>query len=477
MTIVEVPGIGDVEFPDDMTDDQISDAIKKNLAPQEPAPEPTFGDKALDVAKNFGSAAIRPIVKGVTGIPGVFADGTMTAWNLLSGQNNEMPSHATNRVLDQYTRKPEGVIGKGSEFVSSALVGSFMPAPQIKNPAPTNFVKPSANPVRDATLAAGRQEGLVVPPSTTNPSLLNRSLESIGGKVGTAQDASIKNQSIFNDLAKRSIGMTDDITPDALKAVRAQASQANQAIRQTGDIATDPKFDSAIADVLSKYKSAGGVSKKLAQTEIEDIANSFEKTFPASDAVDAVQVLRDRATAAYAKGDAEVGKGYRALSKALEDQIERHLATKGSNGADLLKSFREGRQLMAKTYSLEKALNPSTGNVQAAKLAAQLAKGKPLSGELKTIAQFAQAFPKASREIVDSGSVRNTDVILGAGAALLKKEPTLLLYPFLRQGVRAGLLSEAGQRLTVPSAYQIAPGTLMGGLTAEEQARYGLFGQ
>ena len=48
--IIEVPGYGDVEFPDGMTDDQISSAIQQNMmqaqpqsAPQEPQQNVPFG--------------------------------------------------------------------------------------------------------------------------------------------------------------------------------------------------------------------------------------------------------------------------------------------------------------------------------------------------------------------------------------------------------------------------------------------------
>jgi hypothetical protein len=37
MPVVEVPGMGDVEFPDDMTDEQIAAAIEANMSPPEPA--------------------------------------------------------------------------------------------------------------------------------------------------------------------------------------------------------------------------------------------------------------------------------------------------------------------------------------------------------------------------------------------------------------------------------------------------------
>lgn len=37
--VVEVPGMGDVEFPDDMTDEQIAAVIQKNIAPPKPFPD------------------------------------------------------------------------------------------------------------------------------------------------------------------------------------------------------------------------------------------------------------------------------------------------------------------------------------------------------------------------------------------------------------------------------------------------------
>lgn len=447
---------------------QIAGAIREAQS----TPGPSWGSA-------LASAAIRPIVKGVSALPLMAMDAGVGARNLLTGENYELPSSMFNKALDENTVVPKDLIGKGAEFISSALVGSLLPAPRAAKQAPAGFVKPSEDLVRQMTLKNSQQAGYVVPPATTNPTIVNKALESLGGKVGTAQDAAVKNQSVTASLAKRALGISDEapITGEALQALRTQASAPNQAIRQTGTITTDADFATDIAGVLSKYKSAGGVSKELAKTEVSDLANSFEKSFPASDAVDAIQVMRDRATAAYAKGDAQVGQAYRSLSKALEDQVERHLGALGKDGEGLLKAFREGRQLIAITFSVEKAFNPATGTVSASKLAAQLSKGKPLSGELKTIAQFGQSFPKAAREVLDSGSVRNTDVIMGAGTAALSKEPTWLLYPFLRQAVRAGLLSNTGQRLATPGAFGVPSGLVMGGMTAEELARQGLFGQ
>lgn len=428
----------------------------------EPAKAP-----APSMLKQFASAAVRPIAKGVAGLPLMAMDAGVAARNLAMGSKYQLPSDMFNHALDSYTLPPEGVAGKGAEFVSSMLAGSRMSMPTAKpgnaqlmprtSAADPGLPSVAAKPVmsqRDLTLAAGRAAGYVVPPATTNPTVGNKVLESIGGKIATAQDAAIQNQGVTNRLARSSLGLSDDteLSRGALDTLRKQASGAYQEIRNAGQIKADPQFSSDLAAITAKYRGAAKDFPDLAKTDVADIVKSVEKSeFSADSAVDAISILRDKADAAYAAGDKGLGKAYKSVSSALESVIERNLQAQGAT--DALKRFRDARQLIAKTYSVEKALNEGSGNVNAVKLAQQLARGKPLSGPLKTAASFGEAFPKASREILDSGSVRNTDVILGAGTAALSREPSYLLYPFLRQGVRAGLLSDAGQGLTQPGSW------------------------
>jgi hypothetical protein len=475
-------------------------------APGGESQAPAQPTSLADIGRNFLSAAMRPVLNAVGGIPEMAANAGVGLRNLSEGGVNKlMPKfadaiYAANRHLagdsemlaallpqgppagnygsfsseyrpqiDATFAPPQGIPGTAAEFASTALLGGAMPSPQAAQQAPADFVRAVTSP-KQVALDASQGAGYVVPPATTNPSVTNKVLESIGGKTGLAQDARAVNEGVTNKLAAKALGLEEDtaITPELLKGIRAQAAAPNRAIRQTGTIDTDAAFKTGVDEVLAKFKSAGGVSDKLAQTEVKDIAESFKKSFPASDAVDAVQVLRDRASAAYAKGDSETGKGLRALSKVLEDQIERHLEGLGKDGADLLARFRDGRQLMAKTFSVESALNPQTGAVSAAKLASQLAKGKPLSGPLLTAAKFGQAFPKVAQPLTDSGSVRNTDVALGGLAAVMDKSTWPLIYPFARLGARAGLLSPAGQKLATASQGGIPPGLLMGSQAGAE---------
>ena len=106
--------------------------------------------------------------------------------------------------------------------------------------------------------------------------------------------------------------------------------------------------------------------------------------------------------------------------------------------------MRESRQLIAKTYSVENALNPASGTVDAKMLAGQLAKGKPLSGELKEAASFAAQFPKAAQPIEAMGSLPQLsplDYLAGGGLAATLGNPLALAAIMGRPMARAATLS------------------------------------
>lgn len=447
------------QFPD------ASPAPVVRQASPEPARE-SFGDSL----KRGAGVAGRAVLQGVAAVPLLPLDAGIAIGNLINRATGQKElayaSDKFNQALNQAgVPEPQGFIEKAGSVAIGAAVGSRLPAPGIKDPAPKGFTKLSDTAVRDATLKAGQDVGLRVPPSTTNPSGLNRALETIGGKVATAQDASTKNQKVFNELARKALDLKDDtpLTPEMLSGMRAEAGKAYQEVRKIGSIPTDTPFRAALAKLTRTSKNASRSFPGLGKSEIDDVVSSLnQKSFDSGDAIDAISILRDNASKAYSSGDKALGRSYREASGVLEDMIERHLARTGASGS--LNALRSARQLIAKTYSVENALNSSTGNIIASKLASQLSKGKPLSGELKLAAQFAQAFPKAAQQIIDSGSVRNTDLIVAGGTAALSQKYQYLLYPFLRQAVRAGMLSKAGQSLATKGTAQIAPRAVMGAI-------------
>jgi hypothetical protein len=443
--LIDVPGMGEVEFPDGMDDDQISAAIKSSMAPSR-----TTGQ---ELGRQVGLTG-RAVVEGAAAIPLAAADFGVGARNLITGSNYESPSSMFSGLLDRTYGKRETGLETAAGIAGSALVGSRVPVPGVKAPAPQGFVKPPTP--SQVVLQRGQDAGYVVPPSTTNPTALNKVLEGIAGKLTTAQAASAKNMGVTNKLAARALGLAEDqpISTEAIRQVRQNAAKGYDAIRSAGQISKDAEFSADLGKITAKFKGAAKDYPGLGNSEVDDIVKAIDQDSVGSDsAVDAIAILRERADDAFSSGKGSLGKAYKDASRALENLIERNLAGQGQAGAETLKKFRDARQLLAKTYTVEKALNSATGNVSATKLGQQLGRGKPLTGDLRTAGQFSQAFPKAAREFNESlPGISPLDFYATGGAAAVTNQPWYLLYPFARQATRNALLSPLGQKLAVPSA-------------------------
>ena len=422
----------------------------KNEPP--PAPEPSIGDQFARQGKLLG----RAVVNAAAELPLTALEAGAGVGNLVNramgGEGNVSFRQQWNEGLDALTAKPEGLVENATQVAASALVGSKIPAPTVKNPAPASF-GPSASP-KAQTLAASQEAGYVVPPSTANPTATNKILEGIAGKLTTAQLASAKNQNTTNSLVKQALGLNDDapLTLEAIQAVRREAGQAYQVVRGAGVMATGPKWNAAISQAQAATKGANRSFPGFADTGIVNRLEALRRPFiDADDAVDTIQILRNESDKAGRAGDKYLAKAYRRLATELEDVIDRHFTANGNAG--VVEAIRNARQAIAKTYSVEKAFNQSTGNVDATKLARELAKGKPLSGELKQVAQFGQAFPKAARDFNESiPGISPLDFYASGGVTALTRQPGYLVYPFVRQGVRQGLLTPwAQEMLTKPS--------------------------
>jgi hypothetical protein len=135
-------------------------------------------------------------------------------------------------------------------------------------------------------------------------------------------------------------------------------------------------------------------------------------------------------------------RGLKAEATRIENALENYAKALGYN--ELLPELRNARQLIAKTYTVESALNQTTGSVNAQKLASDLNKGKPLSAELKQAAEFAQRFPKAAKTPEQMGSLPQfspLDVTAGAGLSAILQDPMALASIGVRPVARALALS------------------------------------
>lgn len=309
---------------------------------------------------------------------------------------------------------------------------------------------------------AGAQAGYVVPPADLQPGLMTEALSGLSGKIKTAQVASQKNQAVTDRLARQAIGLQegDQLTNDILQGIRNQAAQAYAPVKSAGLVQADKQFAADLAKIESTYQSAGSAFPGLAKNEIGDLVASLRQpSFDAGGAVDAVKVLRETADKAYRSGDKGLGKAAKEAATALEGQLDRHLSAQGNT--DALAALREARQIIAKTYSVQKALNEQTGNVSAQSLAKELGKGRPLSGDLKTIAQMGQAFPKATQALKESAKATSPlDFAVGF------MNPKAAIAMAARPLARSYLLSPGFQRSALQQE-AFSPG-LLGLLSADK---------
>lgn len=289
-----------------------------------------------------------------------------------------------------------------------------------------------------------RQAGYVIPPSQAKGSLINRALEGTAGKISTAQNASARNQEVTNKLVSKALGLPEEelLTPESLGNIRTIAGKAYENIENIGTIKPSKEYMEGLNKIASKPLKAQAGFPNAKPSPIIDLADSLKSdAFDGSAAVAKIIDLRDAANTAYGNKQKLLGNANKKAAELLEDEIERHLKT--TNQKEMLDEFRNARQLIAKTYTVEKALNPVSGNVNAKSLAAELKKGKPLTEELRTAAEFATQFPKATQTIESMGSLPQTSPLdlatAGIGAALTS--PAALATLGIRPGARAAALS------------------------------------
>jgi len=411
------------------------------------------------------------LAKGLSAVPAISARAAplIEAIRTAGGGGGNLATRATGGAIT-------GGLGSAMIDQESAGTGAALGAalPVVGAGVSRLMPKATQTPEMASAINAAREAGYVIPPTQANPTLLNRVLEGTAGKLTTAQNASARNQEVTNKLAARSLGLADDtpITPELLSNIRATAGDAYEAIANsglirpklyagltdTGMLKMSSKYSEALDDIAKPFITAAKGFPESTPSPVIDLVNSLKSnSFDASSAVSMIKQLRTGADDAFRSGNTDVGRASKSIANLLENTVEDHLKKTGS--ADLLKEFRNSRQLIAKTYSIEKALNQTTGSVDAAKLAGQLQKGKPLSGELRQAAQFAQAFPKAARTPEQMGSLPQLsplDVTAGAGISAILQNPAYLATLGVRPAARSAALSPYVQNRLVQNPNDIS---------------------
>lgn len=413
------------------TIDAIPGPDGKPVAPPKPEPKATIGDKV----KGAGEAALSV----ATGIPaGVVGNAQALIEDVgkraTGGTGGPKAADARAAELTQrYSYEPK--TEKGKEYVGgigravdatgiAGLAPGMVPAVGAAQAGKTGGAFRQAGKeiadVNQAKLAApmarqigkAQEAGLTMPPTQANPSAMNKILEGISGKTTTAQKASEKNAPVINKMAREALGLPEGepITVKALEGLRAQRGGAYEAIKQvTQPVVSDTQYLKDIHNLKGDFSAAAKEFPQLFKNEgIDTLVKSLNAPHMSTTAaVELIKKLRFDSNALLKSRDnpqnLAIGMASRKAADAIEGLLERKLE-KMTGDPNMVKDFQAARQLIAASYDVEAALNESTGNVSGQYLAKLLDKGKPLSGNLRDVAEFSRTFPKAAQSVEKIGS-------------------------------------------------------------------------
>jgi hypothetical protein len=332
---------------------------------------------------------------------------------------------------------------------------------------------PVTQQTRDVA-ARGMAEGYVVPPSQVKPTFPNRVMESVSGKIATQQIASTKNQATTERLVRKALNLADDIplSQETLGQYRAaQHAAGYEPVRQIGTIPASKGFIDKLDDIAADVgKSKSNIPSVRRDDIIKLVEQNKLQAFDSGDAVDAIRAMRENADQAYRKGDNIIGKAYKGIADAYEVAIDDALQQSGN--PQLLQGYRQARQQIAKSFTVEKALREGAGTLDARVIAKELQKGKPLTGELRTVGEFANVFDKASLppHLIGSPDVHNLKTfgsLAGGLGGFMTGGPVggaaMAALPFVAPpAARSIMFSPSVQRGLLTPPAQMSPQTLQG---------------
>ncbi len=338
-------------------------------------------------------------------------------------------------------------------------------------PKAAGAMAPKPNPALDAI----RGSGLKVVPEEAKAGLITRQLAGASDEGKLARGISQENNPILVEKLVKDFKLPKGTELDVptLNSVIKEAYKPYEKIRTLGDIRTDAKYTAEADAIASQYKSATRSfpkMEKLLKDDVEKIADGIDvRSFNASDAVDMVKALREKASESFAKGENSLGFAHKRAANAIDDMIERHAHKSGS--PEVVKELRDARATIAQANIAKKALGPQ-GTINPQVYARELKKERPLTGGAREVAEFARDFPR-------SAAKPSTSPSSGPGAmdllyAAATKEG---LLPFVRPAVR-GVLSSGpyqsafvrnpgslAQALASPTAQQALPAAGLTGTT------------
>lgn len=259
-------------------------------------------------------------------------------------------------------------------------------------------------------------------------------------------------------------------------AEREAASALEDAMERSVQKAPDyyaDKFNDAISGQRAAAKAV--TDANMALTTARGTLATNSNIYTAADAMRAERAARsalDQAHEQFTAATDEV-EGWRSRLQ--------NAHVKDDQNQTLVDRFRKARQTMAKSYDVQSVTNVSTGDVSATGLGRLLQQGKPLTGDLKLIADSANSFHRAFQNPAAFGGVEPLSVLDAASAAMMAAggHPVAAMGVLGRPWIRGRVLSPAYQRRMIsdpqthamPWTLSVLPGAVAGSDGSDETTR------
>ena len=454
------------EVPEGTAPEAAQAAFEEHLASQ-PAPQRSPGQEIDHIARR----TLRMPLQAAAGTVGMVGDALNSGINAIAGTKLGMPSEAIQRGIDRITPRPETFGEKATDFVGTVAAGGLgkgvdplARAITARLAGPAGATASKHLTPRQQTLIEGRQAGYVVPPSQGEGGKIASTVEYLSGKPNLQFEATIRNQAVTDDLARRAVGLPKDadLSFESLNtAIKQTYAEGYEPIKQLGRMTNGGVYRKALDKALTEFQGASSSFPGAQHDDVRKLVDSYRvREFDAAEGIAAIQNLRENATAAFRSGNNALGKASRAIAHAIEESIELNVKGRGMDGSMLLDGFRHARQMIAKQDVVRNAIKEGSGNVDAHKIAMQLQKGKPLTGELAVIGRFANT-AKAVTKLPDAASrpafpyvpafaASTLGGLLGGPVGAGVAGGLTAASPIAKSGLRKGIMSAPAQRMLGP---------------------------
>lgn len=519
--IIEVPGVGQVEFPDGMSDAAISSAIKSHLmrsggvskeASALAAKDVGIGEAALIgmgrgfdklksgvqqlglgavsaiAPKNFAEAADKSLadLKAEQQTNDQAFKGLSDARPYATGIGEALPYMATGSmgILPSALTVAGFEAAKYGTPQERAINGALGGATTALGGVAGKFIGNAINPVAEGARSATKQSALDAAKSigyqprlseVTGSPFFGR-LEDMAarapGGAGVMQDFAQGNQKAINRAAAKSIGeVSDEMGAKTFADASGRLSKVFEDVKALPGkpIAINQNVASVADDIITKQ---GKMIPGQRDAALESLAKTAKALAQNNGKIDgeAYQLARSGLSEAAFDAAGTNRNLYGKLLGALDDSAEQSLNAIGQN--DLAAALRSARPQYANLKTLEKGATAEAGNISPAKVASSLRtsnpkafrEGKMQGNPLYDIAQIGENMkpltagsPTFERTMAASPIQSALLSPFAYGAAQMTTNPLFTAYPRFIGGTQG---AQIAGRLANPAVRSIGSGAL-----------------